>query len=253
MRIALLAAAGLLSACGQSEPPPAATEPVAVARVAEPAWFICDALNAPVILVFERDGQTVRVAQYGKPNGELVQRTEYRIGTEEGAAGSVYTTLLQAGAEAGAVRRVNEGMLETPSAAYTQPYTSVRLGERDIACRWMPRTRIMGITGRRTIAVSEDVDGDLLYHSYDFATAAEAQAIDVSENGRTSTFSLEVRNGLETTDATGTRFQFQADVETEVIVIAEPNGRARVEVRRHGPTPVQNEDLIAYVVGDGAG
>ena len=125
-----------------------------------------------------------RVAQYDKPNGALVQRTEYQIGGQEGAAGSVYTTLIQNGAEAGAVRQVNPGMLETPGAAFTAPYTSVRLGDRDMACRWMPRTRLMGFTGRRTIVVSEDADGDLLYHSYDFATAAQAQAIGIAVCGR---------------------------------------------------------------------
>ena len=92
-----------------------------------PPWFICDAINAPVLLVFERDGATARVAQYDKPNGALIQRTEYTIGAEEGAAGSVYTALLQNGAEAGHVRQINPGMLETPGAAYTTPFTRCAL------------------------------------------------------------------------------------------------------------------------------
>ena len=250
MRMTIFAAAVLLTACGQSEPPPPLPE--TTAEAVAPPWFICDAINAPVLLVFERDGATARVALYDKPNGALVQRTEYQIGSEEGAAGSVYTTLMQNGAEAGAVRQINPGMLQTPGAAFTAPYTSVRLADRDITCRWMPRTRLIGFTGRRTIVVSEDADGDLLYHSYDFATAAQAQAIDIAENGRTTTFSLEVRDGAEQLDANGARYQFQADVETEIIVTAGRDGRARVDVRRHGPNPAQTEDLIAYVEGSGA-
>ena len=74
MRYALLAAAALLAACGQSEPPPPLPE-TTVQAVAAP-WFICDAINAPVLLVFERDGNTARVAQYDKPNGALIQRTQ---------------------------------------------------------------------------------------------------------------------------------------------------------------------------------
>ncbi len=245
-----LAAALALAACGQSEPPPPLPQPAQ--NVVAPPWFICDAIDAPVLLVFERDGPKVRVAQYDKPNGALVQRTEYQIGAEEGAAGSIYTSLIQNGAEAGHVRQINPGMLETPGAAYTLPYTSVRLGDREISCRWMPRTRLIGFTGRRTIVVSEDGDGDLLYHSYDFATAAEAQQIEIAENGRTTTFSLEERDGTENMDANGSSFQFQADVETEIVVISGRDGRGRVEVRRHGPDPVQSEDLIAYVVGQGA-
>jgi hypothetical protein len=250
MRYALLSAVTLLTACGQSEPPPPLPEPT-VEAVAAP-WFICDAIDAPVLLVFERDGTTARVAQYDKPNGALIQRTEYRIGESNGVAGSIYTTLLQNGAEAGNVREINAGALETPGAAYTPLYSSVRLGEREASCRWLPRTRLMGFTGRRTIVVGEDADGDLLYHSYDFATAANAQAIEIAENGRTTTFSLEVRDGAEQTDANGARYQFQADAETEIVVVSGRDGRGRVEVRGHGPNPAQSEDLIAYVQGSGA-
>lgn len=250
MRLFTLAFALLAAACGQSEPPPPLPAPAA--NVVAPPWFICDAIDAPVLLVFERDGPKARVTQYDKPNGALIQRTEYQIGAEEGAAGSVYMALLQNGAEAGAIRRINPDMLETPGAAYTPLYASVRLGEREISCRWMSRTRLIGFTGRRTIVVSEDGDGDLLYHSYDFATAAQAQQIEIAENGRTTTFSLEKRDGVENMDADGSRFQFQADAETEIIVISGRDGRGRVDVRRHGPDPVQSEDLIAYVVGQGA-
>jgi hypothetical protein len=251
MRLPALAFALALTACGQSAPPSPLPEPEQIA--AAPPWLICDAVEAPVLLVFGAQANGVtEVVQYDKPNGALIQRTSYTIGDAEGAAGSVYTTLLQNGAEAGHVRQVNSGMLENPGSAFTPAYTSVRIGERDIACRWMPRTRLMGFTGRRTIVVSEDQDGDLLYHSYDFAGAAEANAIEVSENGRTTTFSLEARDGQETTDANGARYTFQADVETEIIVSAPRNGTATVEVRRHGPNPVQTEDLIAYVQGNAA-
>jgi len=249
MRLVLLDAITLLSACGQAEPPPPL--PAAPEPTMRPAWFICDAIDAPVVLVFERDGATARVAQYDKPDGAIVRRTEYQLGAAEGAAGSVYTTLMQNGAEAGAIRQINSGMLETPGAAYTPVYSSVRIGQRDITCRWLPRTRLMGFTGRRTIVVSEDGDGDLLYHSYDFASAAEAQPIELSENGRTTTFSLEVRDGAETLSPDGTRYDFRADVETDISVMLDRAGVGRVEVRRHGPNPLQSEDLIAYVVGSG--
>ncbi|ANP46567.1 hypothetical protein [Candidatus Viadribacter manganicus] len=245
-----LALALALMACGQSEPPPPLPE--APVQVAAAAWFICDAIDAPVVLVFERDGSTARVAQYGKPDGEIVLRTEYQLGDQEGAAGSVYTTLIQNGVDVGHIRQISPGMLETPGAAFTLPFTSVRIGNRDITCRWMPRTRLMGFTGRRTIVVSEDGDGDLLYHSYDFASAAEAQQIEVSENGRTTTFSLEVRDGTEITNADGANYSFQADAETEINVTVDRTGVGRVSVARHGPEPAQSEDLIAYIVGAGA-
>lgn len=239
-----------LSACGQPPPPP--SPPAAPQPVAAAPWFICDAISAPVILVFEREGAVARVAQYDKPNGAIVQRTIYELGAEEGAAGSVYTTLMQNGAEAGMVRQTNPGMLETPGAAYTPPIASVRIGEREIACRWLPRTRVMGITGRRTVVVHEDADGDLIYTSYDYAAAAEAQPIDLSENARTTTFSLEVRNGRERTSPQATQYDFQADAETEISVILDRSRLGRVAVRRQGPEPVQTEEFIAYVEAHGA-
>ena len=246
MRAAFVALGLLLAGCGQAEPPPPLPEQQQAA--ASPTWFICDAIDAPVLLVFERSGATARVAQYEKPSGAIAQRTEYEIGDEEGAAGSVYTTLIQNGVEAGAIRRINPGMLETPAAAYTTPYTSVRLGAQEISCRWMPRTRLMGFTGRRTVVVHEDADGDLLYTSYDFASAAAAQQIELSDGGRTTTFSLEARDGQEEVRPTGSRFTFQADSETTITVLTD-NGAGRVEVRRHGPEPAQTEDLTAYIEG----
>ncbi len=246
MRVAFLVLGLVVVACGQAEPPPPLPEPQQAART--PTWFICDAIDAPVLLVFERDGATARVAQYEKPTGTIVQRTQYEIGEQEGAAGSIYTTLVQNGVEAGAIRQINPGVLETPGAAYTTPFTSVRLGAQEISCRWMPRTRLMGFTGRRTIVVHEDADGDLLYTSYDFASAAAAQQIDLSDNGRTTTFSLEARDGQEEVRPAGSHYRFQPDSETTIAVLTD-NGAGRVEVHRHGPEAVQTEDLTAYVEG----
>jgi hypothetical protein len=250
MRRTALLLALALAACGQATPPPA-DAPDTQPNAANPAWFICDAIDSPVVLAFDRDDEIVHVAQYEKPSGAIVQRTEYRIGGQEGAAGSVYTTLLQNSVEAGAIRQLNPGMLETPGAAYTLPYTSVRLGEREVSCRWLPRTRLMGFTGRRTIVVREDADGDLIYTSYDFASAAAAQPVELSENGRTTTFSFEARDGAEQLDPNGVRYDFQADAETNIAVIVE-SGAGRIEVRRHGPAPAQTEQLLAFIEGDAA-
>jgi hypothetical protein len=236
----------LLFGCEQATPPPPLPEQAP--QTPAPPWFICDAIDAPALLVFERDGTTARVAQYEKPSGAIVQRTEYVIGEQEGAAGSMYTTLMQNGVEAGAIRQINPGVLETPAAAYTTPFTSVRLGAQEISCRWMPRTRLMGFTGRRTVVVYEDADGDLLYTSYDFASAAGAQQIELSDGGRTTTFSLEARDGQEEVRPGGSRFTFQADAETTITVLTD-NSAGRVEVRRHGPNPAQTEDLTAYIEG----
>lgn len=244
----LLIAPLILAACGQPEAPPPLPEPPA--QAAPETWFICDALNMPVILVFERDGGTVRVAQYDKPNGALVQRTEYQLGAEEGAAGSVYLTLIQNGAEAGGVRRLNSGMMETPVAAYTTPFTSVRLGEREAQCRWLPRTRVMGVTGKRTVVLHEDGDGDLIYTTYDFADAATARRVELSENARTSTFSVEVRGGEEHVGADGESYAFHIGPITYSVMI-ERNGAGALQVTGT-PAPQAAEPFVALQRGVGA-
>ena len=246
--IALLAALAL-AACGQPEAPPPLPEP---AEAAAPApWFISDSTGAPVVLTFSApENGVAEVVQYDKPNGALVQRTSYTLGDGDGAAGSISTPLLQNGAEAGHVRQINSGMLENPASAYTPVYSSVRIGDRDIACRWMPRTRAFGFTGRRSFVIHEDADGDLIYTTYDFATAAEAAAIELSENARTTAFSVEVRNGAETTNADGAVYTFDNDGFRYMVTLRRDQ-TGTLAVSRNGES-VQEEPLIAFIQGDAA-
>ncbi len=95
MRRIAIAFALTLAACGQQEQAPEApAEETVVVRV-PPPWFICDSINQPAIIVFDRTGADVRTAEYDKPNGAIVQRIGYFVGEEEGAAGSVMTELWQ--------------------------------------------------------------------------------------------------------------------------------------------------------------
>lgn len=247
IRFALIITLLTLAACGQPAPPPPLPAPPAQAAPA--TWFICDALNRPTVLVFERDGGAVRVARYDKPNGALVERAEYQIGPEQGAAGSIYLTLLQNGAEAASIRRLNTGVLETPTAAYTTPFTSVRIGEEAVQCRWLPRTRVMAISGKRTIVLHEDGDGDLIYSSYDFADAAGARAVELANNARTSTFSVEIRGGEEQVGADGESYRFAAGSVAYAIMI-ERNGAGALQVTGT-PAPQAAEPFIALQRGVG--
>lgn len=247
MRHILTAFAVALAACEQPQAPAPLPEPQA--QTAPAPWFICDALNMPAVLVFTRDASGVEIAHYDKPNGALVQRSTYQLGPEEGAAGSVYLTLMQNGAEAGAIRRLSTGVLETPTSAYTAPFTSVRLGESETQCRWMPRTRVFAITGKRTIVLHEDGDGDLIYTAYDYADAATARTVELSNNARTTTFSAEVREGEESVGADGESYTFRAGPITYNVSI-ERNGEGALQVTG---TPAQQaaEPFIAHQRGVG--
>lgn len=246
-RFCLLAPLLTLAACGE----PAAPPPPLPDTLAAPApWFICDAINMPAVLVFERTGLGVEVAHYDKPNGALVERSLYQLGAEEGTAGSVMITLLQNATEAGAIRRINSGMLETPTSAYTTPFVSVRLGEAEAQCRWMPRTRVFGFTGKRAIVLHEDGDGDLIYTAYDFGDAAQARAVALSDNAQTTTFSIEVRGGEETVSPDGESYRFSAGPITYSISI-ERNGEGALQVTG-APSPLAAEPFIALQRGMGA-
>lgn len=262
MRYVITAMALLLAACGQQPEP--APEPPAASAAAPAPWFICDGVDAQTLVLATGGppGVTATLTIYDKTTGATAgPPTEYTVSESEGAAGSVIVSLRNAEGGVIDVRSTNPGMLENPSSAYTPRVSSVRMAMAssigggaiqpvNVECRWLPRTRLLAFTGRRTIVVHEDADGDLIYTSYDFANSARAAPIDLSENGRTTAFSLEARDGRETTTPDGTTFEFRADIETDIIVSTTRAGTGTVEVRRHGPDPVQSEALIAMQIGE---
>jgi len=246
MRRIALAVVLALAGCGQQRPAPPPVEEVIV-RV-PPPWFICDAVNTPALFVFERSNADVRVAEYDKPDGAVVARSGYTVGDEGGAAGSVNTELVRDAGGDGNVRQTNPAMLETPGSAYTSRYSSVRLDGRDIDCRWLPRTRVLGFTGRRSFVVYEDASGDLIYTSYNFADAARAHAVDMSENGRTTTpFSVEVRNGAEAQTPQALTYTFETQGFRYVVTLNR-DGTGALDVFRDG-AQLQSEQLVGYQQG----
>src|SRR5689334_14535979 len=52
-------------------------------------WFICDGIDTPALFEVEQAGSVVRIAEYSKPSGALVNRTEYDEG--EGDSGMSHT------------------------------------------------------------------------------------------------------------------------------------------------------------------
>jgi hypothetical protein len=252
MRAFLFASALCLAACGQAGAPAPADPPHAatpITATAEAPWFFCDGIDAPVVYLFAdgpEDGRT-RFVEYAKGTGATVRTLDLQVGDGDGAAGSVYFPLTNGGAEFGAVRQINPGMLATPGVAYTLPYTSVQIEGRNVTCRWLPRTRVAAFTGRRSFVISEDADGDLIYTTYDFARA-NTQPIDLSDNGRSTAFSVEVRGGQENVRPEGSDFTFAGrDGFSYHISLTSPTA-GQLQVQRNGAV-VQTEPLIAFVQG----
>ncbi|MES1158684.1 MAG: hypothetical protein ABUL42_02205 [Terricaulis silvestris] len=257
MRLLPLLCVIALAACGRQAPPATsastATPAPALTQAATPApWFICDGLDAPSVFVLTKDaaGTKVTLAEYNKTGGGEAARQEFDLGESEGAAGSVYFPLQQNGAETGAARALNPGMLDEPGAAYTQPFTSLKLGDRQISCRWLSRTRVFGFTSRRSFAVTEDADGDLIYTTYNFADAAKQQPIDLSGSQRTTTFSLEVRGGSEQLGPAGAAYHFENNGYS--YDLSAPQAGAAQLVVKQASIVQQAEPIIAFQTGTGA-
>ncbi len=257
---AAILAAAMLADCGNPASPAPAARTHAVAATAAVArqahapnqsqiWFFCDGIDAPVVYLFantQSQNQT-RFIEYDKRSGASVRSLDLELGEGEGAAGSLYTPLLQGGQDFGHVRQVNSGNFETPGAAYTTPYTSVQIGERNVECRWLARTRVAAFTGRRSFVIHEDADGDLIYTTFDFANAA-IDPIDQSDNGRSTRFSVEVRGGQESVRGDGSDFAFPARDGFSYHISLKNDGSGQLQVLRNG-AQVQAEPITAYLVG----
>jgi hypothetical protein len=258
MRRLLFLAVTILAACGNpTSSAPATTTQAAAATSAQatatenrsPIWFFCDGIDAPVLYLFANTSSQnqTRFIEYDKRTGATVRSLDLQLGEGDGAAGSIYTPLTQNGQDFGHVRQVQAGNFETPAAAYTTPYTSVQIGDRNVACRWLPRTRVAAFTGRRSFVIHEDADGDLIYTTFDFTNAA-TQAIDQSDNGRSTRFSVEVRGGQESVRPDGSDFTFTGRDGFGYHVALKNDGTGQLQVLRNG-APVQSEPLTAFIVG----
>jgi hypothetical protein len=254
MRSTLLLLALSLAACGQ----PATTRTngdaadvtapdTGLPRVAP--WFICDSIDAPSLYEIEHAGGVARIAEYAKPTGAIANRMEFDLGDDDPGAGNIYNALKRDGQEMGYVRRINPGVLETQGIAYTPVFTEVKIGDRTVACRWLPRTRLFGFTGKRSFAVTEDASGDLIYTAYGFADAAAQRQVELSDNARTTTFSLEVRGGTEDVKPDHTTYRFTNGAYVYLITAnADQTGTLAV---LEGAREMQSEPITAFETGNG--
>lgn len=248
MRIAVAFLALGLVACNQEPEAPAAPAEEQVFVRVPPPWFICDSINSPAVIVFDRNPNgDVRVAEYQKSDGSIVQRIGYFVGDEDPAAGSVNTELVRDQGSDGWVRQTNAGMLETPASAYTPRFVSALLDGRDVQCRWLPRTRVAGFTSRRSFTVHEDASGALTYTAYNFTDAA-TRAVDGGENARTTASSLVLTGGVagQTDEATTYTFETQG---FRYVLSLNRDGTGSLDTTRDG-APLSNEPLIGYQRGE---
>jgi hypothetical protein len=258
MRRTLILSAFALAACN-AQPSASSAQPSAAANAAAasaadagaPAvapWFICDGVDTPAIFEVEQAGSVVRIAEYSKPSGALANRSEYDEGEGDSAMSHTHYPLLREGRDAGYIAETSSGPLD-PGIAYTPVITEMQLGDRNISCRWMPRTRLLGFTGRRSFVIYEGDSGDLIYTTYNFADAAKQHSIDLSTYAQTTNFSLEVRSGAEHITPDHTEYRFTNNGYTYLIT-ANKNQTGTLAVL-HGGQQVQSEPITAFQAGSG--
>src|SRR5690606_36690560 len=143
--------------CNQQDEAPAAAEEEQVFMRVPPPWFICDSINSGAVIVFDRNPNgDVRVAEYQKSDGSIVQRIAYFVGYEEEAAGSSNPGLRRVQGFDGWVRQTNTGRLATPGSLYPPRFVSAQLDRRVGQCRSLPRPRVICFSSRLTFVVHED-------------------------------------------------------------------------------------------------
>lgn len=214
-----------------------------------PAWFVCDALNAPEVIVVGRpdaSGRSVLVT-YRKNAADAFSFAAYTVGAADPGAGNVYYPLTpRAGAApAGSgplyLRALNPGVLADPARARTPVWTEVKAGAVARSCRWEPDTVLQGFGTRRSVLVTATPRGGFTYRSYDFPLGKPAR--------NASTPSLTITGGRREETATTWRFVFGNAGYTYTVEVARPGGPpgATLTVRR-GDRPVLNEVLKGYTL-----
>jgi hypothetical protein len=245
LRVALaLSLSSLGAAANASDITGSAGQPFAASRTywqgagtVRPAWFICSPIDgADVTVISMPDAKRqVRLMQ------PLSRSTDvFRLGQPDPGAGQIYWPLSLGRRQIGQFHAFNPGMLTDPKAATTPTFTSIRASAAQLDCRWLERTRLIGFSAKRTIAVTQAADGRLEYRTFDFKDAGRLKRID-SGAEQTTTTSLDIKGGRLTAGG----FEFRSGAIT-YDVRAGAKG-ASISVTRGG-RQLLREPLIAWTI-----
>lgn len=214
----------------------------------DPAWFICDGIDRPVVHVMgaldARAGVTLWT--YRKPSFRTA-RTAYIVGNDDPGMSQVATPLFPypRGTRAvGGFNSFSPAASPDPKAATTGTFTSVRLGDTTTACRWLPNTRAHLFTPRRSVVVTREA-GTYVYRSFDYAAPGKRLT-----NSRSTTPSLTLRGGrlFRRTDGAGIYAFANGRYGYRVTVSDDPrNPGASLAVTRDGRT-LSTETAAGYTV-----
>lgn len=209
-------------------------------------WFLCDAVDAPVIYAVTAVNPpgTATVAAFSKLASGAPLTRKLKVGAADPGAGQIYYGLNQGRTQVGNIHAINPAMLDDPPAALTPPFTSMTLDRRTVQCRWSTGVRLLGFDQRRTFQITQGSDGALTYSTFDFAQAGSSRAVALSAGQRATKPTLSIRGGVEAASRTGSTFAFQNDGYRYEVAV-DGSAPPRVTVSHAGKT-VQTETLIAW-------
>ncbi|ADV67962.1 hypothetical protein [Deinococcus maricopensis] len=216
----------------------------------QPAWALCDALDRPETLVIGTPDRTGRaeITTLSKTTPGAYRYAAWQVGRADAGAGNVYYPLkARSDAPGGtndALHFLNGGLTANPALELTPLLVGATLNGQARTCRWLPGTRFMGVTDRRSVLITQDARGRLTYQTFDFARFSTQGVRSVPGDGaaRTSTPSLTVPGG---TGGTGTYTFTNAGYTYRVRV---SGGHATLSVQQ-GARTVQTETFRAFTVG----
>ena len=214
---------------------PATRTVVTVAGRAQPAWFICDTLDAPMqVVVGPRTPQGLaRITLFPKSMPDRPHGADYVVGDGDPGAGQVYYALSKGGRALGNLHAVNPGAFDADTPVVLPPLSSVELEGARAQCRLIPGAVLSGFTARRSVAVIRTKAG-LAYQTFDFT----------SPNAHLP--SADVKAGRELRNPVGSVLRFdKAGYRYEVAVPADPRTHATLSVF-HGGRLLQREPFLAY-------
>lgn len=153
-----------------------------------PILYLCDGIDGSQVAAVSATG----LWTFAKP-GMDVTTQRIALGDTDAGAGSVWRDMTSEGTTVGAVRSINPGMLGTAEATTLPTLSSVRIGQRETPCRWLPRARLLIVTARRSAMVTREADGSYTYRSFDHDKPG--RITQGGEAGTSSTPTVEVRGG----------------------------------------------------------
>ena len=230
-------------------PPGSKGQPYAASRsyvrgaapgVTRPAqvWFICDpqpGARITIVTLPNQDGQLAFPHIYKDSSNIKELPVHFRLGEPDPGAGQVQWPVDDGKGATGDLHAFNPGMLSDPADAFTPPFTSISIGSDQASCRWVARTRLMGLSRRRTFLVTQGLDGGLEYQTFDYKDATSAKSAQPS---------LDIKGGRETSAG----FGFASNGYTYDLAANAAGGMVRV--RKAGRT-IATEPLIAWTIAPG--